>query len=105
MPTSTFNDSCEMRIAKTESILKKPLQKEVSAKGINKDKTTFIVPLLVPRHSMLLSSHLTLVQFVTVALNRSYIELLLEANDVYLVFDPCKKFSSKGVVRINILNS
>ena len=98
VPTAMFSDSGEMRVAKTKSVLKKVLQNEVSVRAVQKQISTVVIDgsaifYVIPWPS----SSATVEDFVIKF--RKYIENHLKTNDVYLVFDRYKEYSTKGVTR------
>ena len=98
VPTAMFSESGEMRVAKQKSVLKKVLQKEVSARCVMKQISTVVIDgsaifYVIPWPA----SSATVGDFV---INfRNYIEKQLQRYDVYLVFDRYKEYSTKGVSR------
>ncbi len=96
VPTSLFQDSGDMKFAKTKSVLKANLEVQVSRR-INSSKGAAIIDgnailwcLDWPKECVL--SHLA-------EKLCEYIEKKLMYNGVYLVFDRYKKFSIKGSTR------
>ena len=98
VPTAMFSESGDMRVAKSKSVLKKALQKEVSARCVKKQISTAVIDgsailYVIPWPK----SNATVGDFVIQF--RNYIEKQLQSYDVYLVFDRYRDYSTKGVTR------
>ena len=98
VPTSMFTETGDMRVSKSKSTLKKVLQKEVSARCIEKQITTLVIDGCAIFYVLHWPPSTGTVGDLVVAY-RSYIKQRLKNYDVYLVFDRYRVYSTKSVTR------
>ena len=98
VPISMFTEFGEMRVAKAKSNLKKVLQKEVSARCIEKQITTLVIDGCAIFYVLSWPPSSGTVGDLVVTY-RAYIEKRPKTYDVYLVFDRYREFSTKSVTR------
>ena len=97
-PTAMFTETGKMRVAKAKSNLKKVLQKEVSARFIERQITTLVIDGCAVFYVLSWPSYTGTVGDLVVAY-REYIGKRLKTYDIYLVFDRYREFSTKSVTR------
>ena len=98
MPTAMFTETGEMRVEKAKSNLKKVLQKEVSARCIERQINTLVIDGCAIFYVLSWPPYTGTVVDLVVAY-REYIEKRLKTYDIYLVFDRYREFSTKNVTQ------
>ena len=98
VPTAMFTETGEMREAKAKSNLIKVLQKEVSARCIEREITTLVIDGCAIFYVLSWPTYTGTVGDL-VNTYREYIEKRLKTYDIYLVFDRYREFSTKSVTR------